>query len=57
MPTVDLLVAEETVENMETNIGKIITLMERFLLIKGGGNYCNGKMQWKNAMEKCNGKM
>jgi hypothetical protein len=46
MPTVDLLAAEETVENMETNIGKRTTQMGRLVFTDqgGGGDYCNGKM-------------
>jgi hypothetical protein len=53
MPTVDLLVAEETVENMEINIGRKTTLMESLVSTEQGGegDFCNGKMQWKNAME------
>jgi hypothetical protein len=37
MPTVDLLAAEETVENMETNIGRRTTLMGRLVFTDQGG--------------------
>jgi hypothetical protein len=46
MPTVDLLAAEETVENMETNIGKRTTLMGRLVFNdQGGGEF----LQWENV--------